>query len=114
MFWNSLSWFGVSRCSERFGKLPFGSAIYFAEPGFEVLPMLEGMIELRRDALSRRSGTKATCASHWQNTSGRMISDNARVVESERSVHVVGIEDPEDLIWDLEPGFAQVAGLRHG
>ena len=74
---------------ERFGKLPFaapfGSAIYFAEPSFEVLPMLEGMIELRRDVLSRRSGTKATCASHWQNTSGRMISDNARVVESECS-----------------------------
>ncbi|MDE0061170.1 MAG: gamma-glutamyltransferase [Gammaproteobacteria bacterium] len=48
---------------ERFGKLPFaalfGPAIYFAEEGFEVLPMLEGMIERRRDVLSRRPGTKA-------------------------------------------------------
>ena len=26
----------------------------------------------------------------------------------------IGIEDPEDLIWDLEQGFAQVAKLRHG
>ncbi|MCY3794710.1 MAG: PLP-dependent transferase, partial [Gammaproteobacteria bacterium] len=26
----------------------------------------------------------------------------------------IGIEDPEDLIWDLEQGFAQVAALQDG
>ena len=54
---------GLEAAHGRFGKLPFaalfGPAIYFAEEGFEVLPMLEGMIEMRKEVLSRRPGTKA-------------------------------------------------------
>ena len=54
---------GLEAAHGRFGKLPFaalfGPAIYFAEEGFEVLPMLEGMIEARKDVLSRRPETKA-------------------------------------------------------
>ncbi len=54
---------GLEAAHERFGKLPFaslfGPAIYFAEEGFELLPMLGAMIEQRRDVLSRRPDTKA-------------------------------------------------------
>ena len=54
---------GVEAAHERFGKLPFaalfGPAIHFAEEGFEVLPMLGGMIGMRQDVLSRRPETKA-------------------------------------------------------
>ena len=54
---------GVEAAHERFGKLPFaalfGPAIHFAEEGFEVQPMLGGMIGMRRDVLSRRPETKA-------------------------------------------------------
>ena len=54
---------GLEAAHGRFGKLPFaalfGPAIYFAEEGFEVLPMLEGMIAARKDVLSRRPETKA-------------------------------------------------------
>ncbi len=54
---------GLEGAHGRFGKLPFaalfGPAIYFAEEGFEVLPMLEGMIAARKDVLSRRPETKA-------------------------------------------------------
>lgn len=54
---------GVEAAHERFGRLPFaalfGPAIYFAEEGFEVLPMLGGMIGMRKDVLSRRPDTQA-------------------------------------------------------
>ncbi len=54
---------GLEAAHQRFGKLPFaalfGPAVYFAEEGFAVQPMLEGMIERRKDVLSRRSDTKA-------------------------------------------------------
>ena len=54
---------GLEAAHQRFGRLPFAAlfapAIYFAEEGFEVLPMLASMIESRKDVLSRRADTKA-------------------------------------------------------
>ena len=71
---------GLEAAHERFGKLPFaalfGPAIYFAEKGFEVLPMLEGMIGMRRDVLSRRPGTKAVFTrddGSWYATGDRFV-----------------------------------------
>ena len=54
---------GVEAAHQRFGTLPFaalfGPAIYFAEEGFDIQPMLEGMIGARKDVLSRRPDTHA-------------------------------------------------------
>ena len=54
---------GLEAAHGRFGTLPFaalfGPAIYFAEEGFAVQPMLEAMMETRKDVLSRRPDTKA-------------------------------------------------------
>ncbi len=48
---------GFAAAHQRFGRLPFATlfepAIYFAEQGFAMQSRLAGMINLRRDALSR-------------------------------------------------------------
>jgi gamma-glutamyltranspeptidase/glutathione hydrolase len=53
---------GVQAAHDRFGKLPFASlfdpAIYLAEKGFVVDPVLGGWIYMRRDVLSRLPETK--------------------------------------------------------
>jgi len=53
---------GVQAAHDRFGKLPFASlfdpAIYLAEKGFVVDPVLGGWINMRKDVLSRLPETK--------------------------------------------------------
>jgi gamma-glutamyltranspeptidase / glutathione hydrolase len=53
---------GVQAAHDRFGKLPFASlfdpAIYLAEKGFVVYPVLSGWINMRKDVLSRLPETK--------------------------------------------------------
>src|SRR5215475_2193474 len=53
---------GVQAAHDRFGKLPFASlfdpAIYLAEKGFIVDPVLSAWINLRKDVLSRLPETK--------------------------------------------------------
>src|SRR5215510_11870958 len=53
---------GVQAAHDRFGKLPFASlfdpAIYLAEKGFVVDPVLGGWIYMRKDVLSRLPETK--------------------------------------------------------
>ncbi len=54
---------GAQAAHDRFGKLTwaslFGPAIYFAEEGFTLSPVVAGMIASRKTALERLPGTKA-------------------------------------------------------
>jgi gamma-glutamyltranspeptidase/glutathione hydrolase len=54
---------GAQAAHDRFGKLPweslFGPAIYFAEEGFTLSPVVAGMITSRKAALERLPATKA-------------------------------------------------------
>jgi len=53
---------GVQAAHDRFGKLPFGQlfqpAIYFAQQGFVIEPLLGYRLEQRKDVLSRLPETK--------------------------------------------------------
>jgi len=57
---------GVQAAHDRFGKLPFASlfdpAIYLAEKGFVVDPVLSAWINMRKDVLSRLPETKRAFA----------------------------------------------------
>src|SRR5215510_12141290 len=57
---------GVQAAHDRFGKLPFASlfdpAIYLAEKGFVVDPVLSAWINMRKDVLSRLPETKRVFA----------------------------------------------------
>lgn len=54
---------GVQALHDRYGRLPFdrlfAPAIYFAEHGVPVTPMLQGMFAYRKDLLLKRADTRA-------------------------------------------------------
>ncbi len=69
---------GVESAHQRFGRLPFAAiyqpAIWFAEEGFAVGPMLAGMIGYRAEVLSRRAATRAV----FETSEGTLIGAGER------------------------------------
>ena len=69
---------GVESAHQRFGRLPFAAiyqpAIWFAEEGFAVGPMLAGMIGYRAEVLSRRAATRAV----FETSEGNLIGAGER------------------------------------
>ena len=88
---------GVAAAHERFGKLPFEEifvpAIYFAEKGFPISPVLSRLTETNRGLLSRLPETKAVFFK--EDGSAHAAGENFRQPALARTFRKVAAEGPD-------------------